>query len=154
MQIRKATPEDIDTLIRFRLNFLEEDWGGLAPQMRDAIARQMAQYLGAHISDGTFLAALAEADGRVVSTAFLAISERPANPHFPNGRVGTLLNVFTCPEYRRQGFAARVISLLMQEAAILEVSCIELLATQAGKPVYEKLGFEISAMTPMRFTLG
>ena len=131
MQIRKATPEDIDTLIRLRLDFLEED-EGLAPQMRATIAQQMTKYFAEHIGDGTFLAALAETDGRVASTAFLAISERPANPHFPNGRVGILLNVFTYPEYRRQGAASQVISLLMQEAAKRDISCIELLATPGG----------------------
>lgn len=151
MQIRKATLEDIDTLVRLRLDFLEED-EGLTPAQSETIERQMRGYLGAHMGDGAFIAALAEEDGHAVSTACVIIAERPANPHFLNGRVGTLLNVFTYPPYRRQGIATRIISLLMEEAAKLGVSSIELLATEAGRPVYEKLGFH-PVLTAMRISL-
>lgn len=77
----------------------------------------------------------------VISTAFLAISEKPVNPSFITGKTGTLLNVFTYPEYHRMGFATKLVCHIIDEAKQLGVSSINLSATQEGKPLYEKLGF-------------
>ena len=140
MNIRKATVEDIDILIRLRIDYLVTDNGNLAKDEETAIRSQLATYFPKHINDD-FIAILAEKDSNVVSTAFLAISEKPANPAFITGKTGTLLNVLTYPEYRRKGLATRVVSLLIEEARKSGVSSIDLSATQDGKPLYEKLGF-------------
>jgi GNAT superfamily N-acetyltransferase len=154
MVIRKATIEDLDILIKLRLDYLLADRGSLTPDEENAIRSQLAIYYPKHINND-FIAILAEKDNNILSTAFLAISEKPANPAFITGKTGTLLNVLTYPEYRRRGIATKVISKIIDEAKQLGVSSIELSATQEGKPVYEKLGFteSKSKYTPMRLQL-
>lgn len=152
MNIRKATIEDIDILIKIRIDFLSDERGGLPADEEAAIRAQLAKYYTKHINHD-FIAILAETDDNVVSTAFLVISERPANPSFINGRTGTLLNVFTYPEYRRMGFATKTICQIVNEAKKLGVSFIDLFATRDGKPLYEKFGFNEPKDTAMRLKL-
>lgn len=152
MNIRKATIDDIDILIKLRLDFLLADIGNLTADEETAIRTQLATYFTKHINHN-FIAILAETDNNVVSTAFLAISERPANPAFITGKTGTLLNVFTYPKYRRMGFSTKAICQIIDEAKQLGVSSIDLSATQDGKPLYEKLGFIEPKFTAMRLQL-
>ncbi len=154
MNIRKATLEDIDLLIRLRFDYLLVDRGSLTTEEKEIIRSQLISYYTKHINTN-FIAILAEMDHTVVSTAFLAISEKPANPAFITGKTGTLLNVFTYPEYRRKGFSTQVISQIIEEAKLSGVSSIDLSASPEGKSLYEQLGFTEpkSKYTPMKLQL-
>jgi len=116
MTIRKATVDDINLLIKLRLDYLIEDRGNLMQDEKTAIKKQLEGYFDKHILDNSFLGVLAEIDGNIVSAAYLSISEKPANPSFITGITGTLLNVLTYPEYRRKGIATKVIKKIIEEA--------------------------------------
>jgi GNAT superfamily N-acetyltransferase len=153
MNIRKATIDDIDILIKLRLDYLLADMGNLSTEEENAIRTQLSTYIPKHINND-FIAILAERDNNVLSTAFLVTVEKPANPTFITGKTGTLLNVLTYPEYRRMGISSKVISKMIDEAKQLGVSSIDLSATQDGKPLYEKLGFTQSFIyTAMKLQL-
>ena len=51
------------------------------------------------------------------------------------------MNVYVNKNYRRQGIAQKMIESLIEEAKSRGVTEISLDATQAGRPVYKKLGF-------------
>ena len=51
------------------------------------------------------------------------------------------MNIYTAPEYRRQGIAAKTLDMLVQECRRRGVDFISLEATAAGRPLYEKHGF-------------
>lgn len=153
MIIRKAGISDIDSLITCRLDYLLEERGYLANKERAVIESQLGKYFEKHLKEGTFIAVLAEECGDIVSCAYLAISEKPANVSFMTGKTGTLLNVLTYPDYRGRGAATKVITALIDEAKKTGVSMIELAATDDGKPLYEKLGFQAAAYTAMRMML-
>lgn len=153
MNIRKATNKDIEVLIQLRIDYLLADKGSLSKNEKILIQSQLKAYYPKHINHD-FIAILAEINNEVVSTAFLAISEKPANTYFITGKTGTLLNVFTYPDYRRMGLATSVIRAIIDEAKKLGVSSIDLSATEDGKPLYEKLGFtERTIYTPMKLQL-
>lgn len=149
MILRKATIEDINVLVQLRIDYLIDDRGYLEEDEKEIITDQLKCYYQSHISKD-FLAILAEENGIILSTAFLTITEKPANPSFITGVTGTLLNVFTYPGYRRKGIATKVISLLLEEGKKVNVSSFELFATEKGKPLYKKLGFVEPKCTAMR----
>lgn len=140
MNIRKATVNDIDLLIKLRIDYLLADKGHLTEEEKSAICTQLKTYYPKHIGQD-FIAVLVEINNEIAATAFLAIAEKPANPSFITGKTGTLLNVLTYPKYRRMGCATKAINLIIDEAKQLGLSSIELSATEDGKPLYEKLGF-------------
>ena len=151
--LRKANPDDIDLLIQLRIDYLTEDLGSLTQDETSAIIKQLSEYFPKAISDISFIAILAEINGTVVSAAFLVISKRPANPSFITGVTGTLLNVITYPEYRRKGIATKVIEKIINESKKEGVSSIDLMATEDGKDLYEKMGFVVSKYTAMGLKL-
>ena len=153
MIIRRANLDDIELLIRLRIDYLTEDTGSLTQDESFAIQKQLREYLPKAISNNSFISILAEIDETVVSAAFLVISERPANPSSITGITGTLLNVITYPKYRREGIATKIIEKIIDESKKEGVSSIDLMATEDGKPLYEKMGFTITKYTTMKTKL-
>ena len=153
MNLRRVSVDDIELLIRLRIDYLIEERGNLYPDEKEKIQEQLHYYFPKHISDGTFIGVIAESNNEVMCVAYLAISEKPANPSFLTGKTGTLLNVLTYPQYRRQGIAIKVINKILDEAKRYGISHIDLLATNEGKPLYEKIGFHVSKYTTMGITI-
>lgn len=73
-----------------------------------------------------------EADERVAATTTLLCYEN---------RLAWIGMVLTRPEYRRRGFAQRLMESALQRAADLKMQSIKLDATPQGQPLYKKLGF-------------
>ena len=140
MEFRLAGNKDINKLIGIRLEFLNEDYNGMAEEQVNSIRKQLDGYYEDHINKD-FYAYIAEEEGQVVASAFLLVVERPANPSFPTGRIGTILNVYTRPGYRRRGLAGRLLEMVKKDAKELRLSYLELLATEEGYPLYLKQGF-------------
>ena len=156
MNVRMANHNDVDKLIKVRFDyFATENWE-LTNDKRDMICSQLRQYYAKHL-DLDFFAAFVEDDiGNIISTAFLVIFEKPANLSWPTGKTGMILNVLTYPEYRKMGYATNTMNLLIEEAKKQDVSYIELSASDFGKSLYRKLGFQEhqpSHFTEMKMSL-
>ena len=152
--LREADINDIALLTELRLTYLRADRGSLTETEEAALRKVLPDYFARNL--GTmFFAYIIEIDGRAVSAAYMAVSEKPANPAFITGKIGTILNVYTDPAYRRRGLAAQVLKKLIERAKEENLSKIELSATADGRPVYEKLGFAVkqSAYTDMQLRL-
>jgi len=59
----------------------------------------------------------------------------------PSGWKAYIMNMYTKPEYRRNGIAYKTLDLLIAEAKCKGISAISLEATDMGRPLYEKYGF-------------
>lgn len=152
MNIRKATLFDVNRLIALRLDYFRfEEY--LAPELEALLSAQLRKYFLKTIPSGNFFAFFAEEDGRVASTAFLVITERPAAPSFITGKTGTVLNVLTYPEFRKRGYSTLVLRTLIAEARKEDVSMLDLFSTPEGKPLYKKLGFQETKYASMRMYL-
>lgn len=141
MNLRLADNNDLETLVRVRLDFFREMFPPQPSKDQDVLAATLRRHYLEHLGQ-TFWAVLAEDGGRTAGASFLNIYERPANPGMPNGRMGELSNVFTYPQYRSRGLATAMVRRLIQAAEERGVARIDLSASEAGRPVYEKLGFE------------
>lgn len=140
-QIRMAEQADIPALCRLRLAYFDEEFGALPQEQLDAIAAQLPQYFAEHLGKDCLTAAAVLPSGELIANAILMISEKPANPFFPNGRTGYVLGVFTEPAYRGQGIATRMMQRILDEAIEQRLDQVTLSASDMGKHLYEKLGF-------------
>lgn len=138
MQIKQAGLTDIEALVENRMEFLHSI--GPVPDA-DGLSQAIRGYLRQHIEDDSVLFPICLHEGRIVSSCCLCISETLPTASLPNGREGLLLNVYTIPEYRRQGLARKLIQHVMQEARRRQVGKITLDATDEGYPLYVSLGF-------------
>lgn len=141
---------DIDTLVKLRFDYISteielsaEDKAKLEPQLRE--------YFKEYVPEEKFTAYAMEIDGEIVSAAFLIIDERPPGLNNPNGRYGTITNVFTYPEHRGKGYATSLMNFLIVDADNIFVTVLDLYSTKVGKRLYEKLGFKEVEYSAMRY---
>ena len=152
MNVDKAAMRDATALTDMRLKYLREDLGGLDAEAEAALKGALPGYFRAHLGRDLFAYVIREGQ-RIVSCAFLLIVEKPMSPAFPNGKTGIVLNVYTRPSHRRRGFAGRIMAALTDAARAMDLSVVELKATQDGYPLYRKAGFhdDPSKYRPMRW---
>ena len=137
----KATEKDILSLVELRLAYLREDYGELSDEQVSMITDQLHRYYPEHLNKDLFVY-ICRDDDQIISCCFLCVSEKPANPSFISGKTGTVLNVYTKPEYRRKGIAGKCLTMLLEEAKALGLDYVELKATEDGYHLYKSLGFQ------------
>lgn len=155
MVLRKATLDDMNELIKIRLGYLKEGFGGLTSEQTDQIKQELPAYYTKHLGSD-FIAYIAVDKDVIVSSVFLVVIEKPANPNFLTGKIGNILNVFTNLKYRKQGLASQLLKLAIEEAKSMHLSYLELMATEKGYPLYKKFGFvepNTSHVVPMKLKL-
>ncbi|NLL75694.1 MAG: GNAT family N-acetyltransferase [Clostridiales bacterium] len=150
MNIRMAEQKDIEKLIRLRFDYFATEKWDMTSDDRDRLHLQLQRYYTSHLNIDFFAAFMEDDDGIIVSTAFLVVFEKPANLSWPTGKTGLILNVLTYPEYRKMGYATNTMNLLIEEAKKQDLSYIELSASDLGKSLYKKLGFQENG--PSHFT--
>lgn len=150
MIIRKTSLADIDLLIELRIAYLLDQNTKDSLGDFESLADKLRMYFVKAITNGEFIAVIAEGENEVYSTAYLSLVERPPRTAESSYLVGTVYNVYTYPQYRNKGLATKVMTTLLQEAKLMNVASVDLLASNDGKPLYEKLGFHIPKHTYMR----
>ena len=153
VRIRRANSDDIELLVATRFDYIATDGHEMSGERKDEFSARLRGYFAAHLERNDFAAFFAEDAGRLASVAYLILSERPPSPAFPTGRIGTVMNVLTYPEYRRRGLATLLLQRLIAAARDMDVSSVDLLATSDGMRLYSKLGFAVSEYAPMRLRL-
>ena len=139
MIFEKATIKDINGLTDLRLAYLQEDLGVITN--KELIQESLPGYYEKHLNKD-LMVYVARDDEDIVSCAFLLIVEKPMSPSFITGKTGTVLNVYTKPEYRNKGYAKKLMTMMLEDATAQDVSIIELKATEDGYSLYKSVGFE------------
>lgn len=126
MRSRFADVRDIELLIKIRFDYFNSVNYVLTDELRDLINLQLLSYYERHLNYDLFVALVEDDSGNLASSAFLVISEMPANISCPTGKFGKFLNVFTYPQYRNKGYATEALNMLIDEAKSKNLSYIEL----------------------------
>lgn len=148
MEVRLATPKDLETLVRLRLDFFA-DMGWEKEAKDPGFEAALRAYLQQQLGGDAFYAALAFEDGQAVGSAFASLQQRPPKPQNPSGRSMHVTSVFVAPQHRGRGLATALMQAVIEEARRRGHTMVDLEATAAGQPVYARLGFEVGGCTPM-----
>jgi GNAT superfamily N-acetyltransferase len=138
MNYRLSIKEDIPLLIELRKRQLIDE--GQNPDVN--MDQELVKFFNNHFADNTLVEWVAEEDGKIVGTAAILFFEFPPAFTNPSGIKGYITNMFTVPEYRGQGLASELLKKVLDEARSRSVKNILLAASDMGKPVYKKVGFE------------
>ena len=152
MTFEKATVDDIKELTALRIAYLQEDGGAVDEEVLHSIEVALPHYFASHLNND-ITAYVARTEEEIVSCALLLVIEKPMSPAFITGKIGNVLNVYTRQEYRHKGYANRLMHMLLKDASDLNLSFVELKATEDGYGLYRSLGFEdeISKYHSMRW---
>ena len=119
--------------------------GGYDGPILEEMYRACGPWLKRMIEENKYVGVITEDRGRPVASAGLLILDWPPHPFDPRGeKRGYILNVFVEPEYRHRGLARSLVERCMEEARVRNIRVMALHASDAGRPIYEKLGFRSS----------
>jgi GNAT superfamily N-acetyltransferase len=142
--LREAVHADIPVLIKHR-RWMFQDMLNTQPVAYtqtdvDAMETPYAEYLEKHF--GTIIRAwVVEDEGRVISSGSILFQMWSPRPADLTGEAALLHSIYTEPDYRRQGLARRVTQALVTACRYLGYKTISLHASEAGRALYESLGF-------------
>ena len=141
IEFRKATPEDIDLLVRTRIEVLRAANGLTGAADMSEVEKQSYEYYKKALADETHTALLVFDQGHFIGAGGISYYRVMPTYHNPTGRKAYIMNMYTRPEYRRKGIAFHTLDLLVQDAREKGITSVSLEATAAGRPLYEKYGF-------------
>ncbi|MBQ4282939.1 MAG: GNAT family N-acetyltransferase [Lachnospira sp.] len=138
---RRAMIDDLEELVRTRIvvlraaNRLPDD-----TDMSVVEAASRAEYPKA-LANGEHVAYLVYDGDTWIGAGGVSFYKIMPTYSNPSGRKAYIMNMYTVPEYRRQGVAYKTLDLLVNEARKRGVTQISLEATAVGRKLYEKYGF-------------
>ena len=143
MEYRIATIDDIEILTKSRIEVLKA-----ANKLTDdtdmfEVEKASRDYYLRALVDGSHTAVLVFDNDKFIGAGAVSYYQVMPTYHNPSGKKAYIMNMYTNPEYRRQGIAFRTLDILVNDAKKRGITQIYLEATDMGKPLYEKYGFTI-----------
>lgn len=144
-RLRVAGIGDIPVLAVFHRKMFEEIWqaSGIpaAPGAMQAIEDEYGKKLSRELADGSCMAWVVEEDGRVVAGGAVSTVSYVPVPHDPACTMAFLHSVYTETTFRRRGYARMITDEAVRFCKNRGIKRLYLVASEAGRPVYEKSGF-------------
>jgi GNAT superfamily N-acetyltransferase len=153
--IREATVADAPEIMRHR-RLMFRDMGFTGEAALDAMHATSQPYILAGLKDGSYRGWLAVApDGRVMGGGGVVLHDWLTHPLNLKPQRAYVLNVYVYPEFRRQGVARRLMTIIVEWCRGRSFPVVWLHASDEGRPLYESMGFEPTnemklALTPNR----
>jgi GNAT superfamily N-acetyltransferase len=141
MDYRKANVYDAGVLAELRLAMLCEN-ANYSDKYKAYILDNTKQYITDEMKDGSFVCWVAIHDNSIIAMGGVTFFCLPPNDWCPTGKTAYIGNMYTIPVFRRQGVAHHLIELIFGEAKERGCERILLNATDIGRHLYEKFGFE------------
>lgn len=138
---REVRPQDAAAICDHRRRMFTEM--GTDALLLDTASESFAIWLAPRLTDGGYFGFMAEDAGTVIGGVGLYLYEWPPAPLHPaSGARALVSNVFVEPAYRGRGIATELMRRAEAELARRGVAYATLSASDAGRPVYEKLGWK------------
>lgn len=138
---KRATIDDLKILTDTRITVL-----CAANKLSDDVdmsfvKEESYRYYQDALTNDTHVAYLVFDDNEFVGAGGISFFKVMPTYHNPSGQKAYIMNMYTKPEYRRNGIAFKTLDLLIAEANRKGITSISLEATDMGRPLYEKYGF-------------
>ena len=147
--IRRAVLEDADLLVRQRRGMFV-DMGRGDPEMLDCMESAFRDYLEMALPSGELEAWIAEAQGIAAGGIGLVEYRLPPGCVNPTGRFAYAVSLYVERDMRRRGIATALVRTLVDRAHERGIGVVALHASEQGRRLYERLGFEASPEMRLR----
>jgi GNAT superfamily N-acetyltransferase len=147
-RIRPCTVDDSATVARHRVEMFREMGEVPTEALAQELLRKSTSALTTNLANGTYVGWFAISDDNAV-IAGAGAHVKPQLPRMSHdgtrveiAPVPLVVNVFTEPAFRGRGIARALMRVLMEWASGIGVDRLVLHASDAGRPLYQSLGFE------------
>ena len=142
IKYRKANINDVAILANIRSIFLMEANDITSEIERNNVEIAIKQYFESALENDSFVAWLAVSENNIIATSGLSFSVVPPSFKCFDGKVAYIMNMYTIPDYRKQGIGTELLKRTIKEAKKRGYKRITLHATDMGRTLYEKNGFK------------
>ncbi|HJT81934.1 MAG TPA: GNAT family N-acetyltransferase [Chthoniobacterales bacterium] len=150
IRIRRANINDADVIGYHRAGMFR-DMGQIPDHLFEAFKSRSIERVRELVASGEYvgwLASPAENPEMIVGGGGVHLRRvlpHPANEHaFAEGRHGLIINVFTEPEWRRQGVGELLMKEIIEWSKNEKLDRLVLHASEDGKRLYQRLGFVLT----------
>ena len=141
MEFRVATLNDLDVLTTSRIEVLKAANKLDASTDMANVEKESYNYYKKALEDNTHYAILVMEDDKFIGAGGVSFYSVMPTYHNPSGKKAYIMNMYTSPDYRRQGIAYKTLDMLVKMSKERGIDQISLEATEMGRPLYEKYGF-------------
>jgi len=147
-RIRAATLADADALVRHRIGMFSD----MGVEMdAAAVADAFRRWLDMAMPSDTYRAWVVETSGgAVVGGGGITVVPWPPGPRYVGGRLALVYNMYVDRGHRRRGVARLIMDTIHSWCRGAGVLSLGLNASDAGRPLYESIGYRESP-APMMF---
>jgi|SRR6185312_14227374 len=140
-KIRDASPDDLEEiLLHRRMMFYDMGYGDDA--VLDRLVNSSRPCIKRYLAEKTYRGWFAVSGDRVAAGVGVLITDLVSGPLSPEQtRRPYLLNVYTYPEFRKQGLARELTRRAIDWCRAEGFKIVWLHASEYGRPLYESLGF-------------
>jgi len=153
--LREADSSDIQQLSIHHRKMFEEIWQKKGEQIDIAICNEIenayAGKLNKELTDGRCKAWVIEYENSIIASGAVTVVSLVPTPDDLSSNVAYLHSVYTEKEYRNKNFASRIVQQALQYCRDNGIRRISLNASEAGKTIYQKIGFRSSPETMRLF---
>ena len=156
LRMREATIGDISILSDHYRRMFDEIWANRGEKISSSLAGEIEQAyvrkLRQQLPDRSCRAWLIEEGRRAIASGAVSFVAYVPTPLDPSSTIAYLHSMFTEKEHRNRKYAERIVQQVLDQCRAQGIKRIILNASEAGQPVYEKLGFR-TASDMMRLIL-
>lgn len=140
--IRPATIDDAAAIARHRAAMFR-DMGEVTDEQAEVLRANSEPWLAGLLANGGYAGWLCLDGTVVVAGAGILLQEMGPRPGcYRMGRSAHVVNVYTAPDHRQRGIARRLMLTVLAWCKEQEIDQVTLAASNAGRPLYETLGFK------------
>lgn len=140
-RLRRATPRDIDVLVRHRRGMWAEILNA-TPHEMDAADRAYRRWLRPKLASGKVVGFVVEAGrGEVVASGCIWLMPSQPRPTWKGTVAPYLMSMYTEKAHRGQGYATQITREAVRWSRRQGYSVLLLHASRYGRPIYTRLGF-------------
>ena len=149
MVVREASKSDIPKLALYHRKMFEEIWAlkgdCLDPARAVEVESAYALKLANEMETATCRAWVIEDRGEIVASGAISIVSFVPNPVDLSPKVAYLHSMYTEKTHRSRKCAEHLVRKIIEQCKVIGIRRIMLSASDAGKPVYQKMGFDSMA---------
>ena len=145
-RIRRATVQDADVIAWHRARMFQ-DMGDVSDDGFEILRAKARLRLKEWLESGDYIGWLATPADKPETVGGAGVQLQPILPRPLNastigeGRQGTIVNVFTEPQWRRRGIAGLLVKEIITWSKNEQIDRLLLHTSDEGRSVYERLGF-------------
>ena len=145
INIQEATCDDIKQMAIHHRKMFEEIWEKKGQKVEAAKAQEIekaySEKLQKEIPGGSCKAWVIKNGNRLVASGAISIVSFVPVPNDTNHNIAYLHSMYTEKDFRGRKYAQQIIERAIQYCKENGINRVILNASDAGKPIYEKLGF-------------